>query len=247
MFRVQLPPFDGPLDLLLFFIQRDEVDIHDIPIGRLADEFLAVVRAAETVDLDEAAEFVHVAALLIQIKTRMLLPRPPAAEGEEPEDPRRELVERLLEYVRVKESAASLADFQVARAERFTRGAASSERERFAPEAHEVPVRATLFDLAAAYRRALERAAPAPEPTHAVGREAYALDAQRAFVLAALAAGGQSFLSLVDGRSRAFVITTFLAVLDLAQAGRVRLVFGVEPEAFGLEPATLQPAAPVPA
>ena len=88
MHRVHLSEFEGPLDLLLFFIRRDEVDIYDIPIARIADEYLEAVRFVHHLDLDDAAEFVYTAALLIQIKARMLLPRPPAADGEEPEDPR---------------------------------------------------------------------------------------------------------------------------------------------------------------
>ncbi len=235
MYRVQLDRFEGPLDLLLFFIRRDELDIYDIPIAQLADDFLDAVRAMEHVDLDAAAEFIHTAAMLIQIKARMLLPRPELDEAGEPIDPRRELVERLVEYVRYKEAAAEIEGRWEARRRLATRGAAA------APETtvDVPPVRAGLFDLLSAFAVALRRAGDAAdEPVHDVSRESYALDEQRAWLLGALdgaGARGASFARLVDGRSRAFVIVTFLAVLDLLQSGRVRLVLGATPEDFGLE------------
>lgn len=238
MYRVQLDQFEGPLDLLLFFIRRDELDIHDIPVARIADEYLEAVRVLEHVDLDAAADFIYTAALLIQIKARMLLPRPELDEDGEPVDPRQELVDRLLEYVRYKEAAGHLAGRFEARQRLHTRGAAADERERLAPPT-EVTYRATVFDLVKAFGAALGRSAgPAEEARHAVAREAYALDVQREWVLGEVARrGGASFLALVADRSRPFVITTFLAVLDLAQRQSVRIVFGSSPEDFGVEPA----------
>ena len=109
MYRIRLQEFEGPLDLLLFFIQRDELDIYDIPIAQITDEFLGYVRLIEEIDLDGVADFIYMAALLIHIKARMLLPRPDLDEEGEPIDPRQELVERLLEYVRYKEAAEELA------------------------------------------------------------------------------------------------------------------------------------------
>lgn len=245
MYRVHLDRFEGPLDLLLFFIRRDELDIHDIPIARLADDFLDAVRAMELaagyggIDLDAAAEFVYTAALLIQIKTRMLLPRPETGDDGEPVDPRRELVERLVEYMRYKEAAGHLEGRWEARQQHATRGAAS------APEAEvaEPTVRAGLFDLLVALAAALRRSAESgAAPVHDVASETYALDQQRDWVLGTLG-GGAAFATLVAGRSRAFVIVTFLAVLDLIQTGALRLVLGATPDAFGLEPAPTAAAA----
>ena len=234
MHRVQLDPFEGPLDLLLFFIRRDEVDIYDIPIGRIADEYLDTVRTLQDLDLDAAADFVYTAALLIQIKARMLLPRPELDADGEPIDPRTELVERLLEYVRYKEAAQHLDGRFEARLRHAPRGAAHDERDRLAPPV-EVTVRATVFDLVRALSRAVARARPEPEPVHAVRTERYAVDVQAAWLVGRLSEAPASFAALVARRSRAFVIATFLAVLDLAQRQRVRLVFGDGPEDFGLE------------
>lgn len=238
MYRVQLEHFEGPLDLLLFFIRRDELDIYDIPIARIADEYLDAVRTLEQVDLDAAAEFIFTAAVLIQIKAKMLLPRPELDDDGEPVDPRRELVERLVEYVRFKEVAGQLEGRFEARQRLFPRGQAADERERLAEPA-EVTYRASLFDLMSALDGALRRAgrSEADEVRHAVARETYALDEQRAWVLAQVSEQGASFVALVGGRSKPFVIVTFLAVLDLAQRQAVQILFGLDPEDFAVEPA----------
>ena len=238
MYRVRLDQFEGPLDLLLFFVRRDELDVHDIPIARIADEYLEAVRAIEQVDLDAAADFVYTAALLIQIKARMLLPRPDLDDDGEPIDPRQELVDRLIEYVRYKEAAGHLEGRFDARRRLYTRGEASAEHDRLAPPP-EVAVRASVFDLIKALGTALDRAAAQAEPErHAIEAETYAVDVQRTWILERVAAGrgGASFQALVARRSKAFVIATFLAVLDLAQRQAVRLVFGLHPEDFALEP-----------
>jgi len=236
MHRVQLDQFEGPLDLLLFFIRRDELDVHDIPVARIADEYLEAIRVLEHVDLDAAADFIYTAALLIQIKARMLLPRPDLDDDGEPIDPRQELVERLLEYVRYKEAAGAMAGRFEARQRLWTRGQASDERERLAPPP-EVAYRATVFDLVSALGAAIERAAEAEAVyAHDIARESFALDVQRAWLLGRIADGGASFLTLVAKRSKPFVIVTFLAVLDLAQRRAIRLVFGLEPTDFAVEP-----------
>ena len=234
MYRVSLDQFEGPLDLLLFFVRRDELDVHDIPVARIADEYLEAVRTLGALDLDAAADFIYTAALLIQIKARMLLPRQEVGDDGEPVDPRRELVERLLEYVQAKEAATVLAGRFEARQRHYARGQASDERERYAEPA-ETTFRATLFDLVSALGSALARSGSAVPDRHTVEREAYALDVQRAYVLSRLGRGASSFAALVAGQTRAFVITTFLAVLDLAQRQAVRVVFGLRPEDFGLE------------
>ena len=236
MHRVQLEQFEGPLDLLLFFIRRDEIDVHDIPIARIADEYLAAVRVLEHIDLDAAADFIYTAALLIQIKARMLMPRPELDDEGEPIDPRRELVERLIEYVRYKEAAGMLDGRFEARQRLFTRGDAADERARLGAPV-EVSYRATVFDLVKALGGAIDRATTATETVrHDVARETFALDVQRAWLLGRVNRGGASFRTLVARRSKAFVIVTFLALLDLAQRQAVHVVFGLDAEDFAVEP-----------
>ena len=101
-FTIQLPQFKGPFDLLLFFIERDELDIYDIPIAKITDEFLEYIRAMEALNIDLASEFILVAATLMRIKAKMLIPRQILDEEGNEIDPRDELVQRLLEYKRYK-------------------------------------------------------------------------------------------------------------------------------------------------
>lgn len=223
MYRVHLADFEGPLDLLLFFIRRDELDIYDIPIARIADEYLAYVRVLESVDLDNVGEFLYLAALLVSIKAKMLLPKPELDEEGEPIDPRRELMERLLEYVRYKEAAEQLGAREEERLRHFGR-LATPEREAFGAQREQI-ASSTLFDLVGALRRILTEV-PDAEPTHDVEVEAYSVEAQRAFLARALGEPGSAargFGELVSGRTKPFVIATFLAALELARLGRVTL------------------------
>jgi len=230
MYRVELEQFEGPMDLLLFFIKRDEIDIYDIPIARIADEYLAYVRVMEEIDLDGVGDFIYMAALLINIKARMLLPSQEAdAEGEDV-DPRRELVERLLEYVRFKEAADQLSTRREHRREHFVRGDASEDRERV-EEAHEVEVDASVYELIEALGRVLEADDDEDhEPVHEVEPVEHTVEEQQRYVLRRLDRESRvSFQDLVHRRSRGFVIATFLALLELARQQYLR--FHVESKA----------------
>ena len=219
MYRIHIEDFEGPLDLLLYFIRRDELDVFDIPIARIADEYLAYVRVLERIDLDSVGDFLYMAAVLINIKARMLLPQQDVDEEGEPIDPRRELVERLLEYMRYKEASGHLEGLYEDRSARFTRGHASSERKEWEARA-DVSYDATVFDLISALRRILTEAPE--EPTHEVEREEYSIEEQQAFIMEVLAKMDKlSFASTMKGRSKAFIITTFLGILELARQQRV--------------------------
>ena len=222
MYRVRLEDFEGPLDLLLFFIKRDELDIYDIPIAKIADEFLSYVRLMEEVDLDGVGDFIFMAALLINIKVRMLLPRPELDEEGEPIDPRRELVERLLEYIRFKEAAAELNEFHEQRGQHFVRGAASEQQSLFEEAMPETLVNTSLFDLISALRRVLIEASE--EPVHEIEHREYSVTEQRGYVLDQLAARGKrTFVELARRKPKSFIIATFLAILEMAREGSVVL------------------------
>lgn len=237
VYHIHLDQFEGPLDLLLFFIQRDELDVYDIPIARIADEFLAWVRVIEQLDLDGAGDFLYMAAVLMGIKARMLLPRQVAEEEGEPIDPRQELVERLLEYMRFKEAAQHLATRHERRAEQFTRASLPEDGQ----EEPEVVVQTSLFDLIGALRRILT-AAPEPAP-HVLEQETYAVEAQRAFLMAHLTPGERlSFVELARARPRGWVIATFLAVLELSRQGLLILRTAATPDDFFLERGAQAPA-----
>ncbi len=232
MYRVQLQNFEGPLDLLLFFIRRDELDIHDIPVARITDEYLAYVRVLEEVDLDGVADFIYMAAILIGIKAKMLLPRPELDDEGEPVDPRAELVRRLLEYMRYKEAAGHLERRFEQRAEQFVRGAASDVRAELS-DTVETSYRVSVFDLITVLKRVLAEA-PAEAYVHPVQRYDYTVEEQQAFVLRRVRDGRTSFVALVARHPKPFIITTFLAILELVQRREIRIVDGVTSEDFWL-------------
>ncbi|MBP7436470.1 MAG: segregation/condensation protein A, partial [Bacteroidia bacterium] len=122
VFEVHLPQFDGPFDLLLFFIERDEVDIHNIPISKITNDFLEYIRQMNELNIELASEFILVAATLMRIKAKMLLPRPELDEQGNEIDPRKDLVERLLQYKQFKESCEDLRVLEDDRSMKAARG-----------------------------------------------------------------------------------------------------------------------------
>lgn len=223
------------MDLLLFFIKRDEIDIYDIPIAQIADEYLKYVRVLKEVDLDGVGDFIYMAALLINIKARMLLPSENTDEEGEAVDPRRELVERLLEYVRFKEASEQLEYRQSQRQDHFTRGAASSEREGI-EDNHEVEVEGTVYDLVQALGQMLREVEEEDDPVHEVEPLQHSIESQQAYVIERVASGEPvSFRSLIRRRSKGFIIATFLAVLELARQREVLITLNEDKDDFMLE------------
>jgi segregation and condensation protein A len=151
--------YEGPLDLLLDLIRKQDIDIYDIPIARITAQFLSYVENLKQTDVDAAGEFIYTAALLIHIKSRMLLPRSPAEAGEaESEDPRRELVERLLEHERFKNAAQMLKQKQQIEEATWTRPAF----REFQDEGDEREIAADTVDLVRVFREVLERVKQRP-------------------------------------------------------------------------------------
>lgn len=221
--RVHLPIFDGPLDLLLHLVKINEVEITDIPVARVCAQFHEYLMLMEELNLDIAGEYIYEAAMLIHLKSKLLLPRHDGDEGEPAEDPRRELVSRLLEYQRIKEAAQSLAEVDRMRLGIWTR---SPGEIAPAPEDQELDLgEVSLFDLLGAFRQALlryEREHPAALVLHG---EVYTVRQQLDRLLAVLDAG-RPFELLDDLRSlscRAEAVAAFLAVLELARMSLVRL------------------------
>jgi segregation and condensation protein A len=156
-YRVRLTEFEGPLDLLLFFIKRDELDIQNIPISRITQEFLEYLHLMASLDLEVAGDFIVMAAELMQIKVRMLLPK--AAEGEEEEDPRADLVRRLLEYKRFKEASGLLSTLEDESRKLHYRQAFGMDPKQVTLEDQEESLRSiTMFNLISAFKRVLDNA-----------------------------------------------------------------------------------------
>ena len=150
---VKLARFEGPLDLLLHLIKRDEIDIYDIPIAHITQQYLAYIELMRALDLEVAGEFLVMAATLMRIKAKMLLPLPAVGEEEEEGDPREELVQRLIEYRQFKEAAETLKSSEGERRLLFERGMVPGE-----DEAGPLPLApATLFDLLDALNRVMSR------------------------------------------------------------------------------------------
>lgn len=151
--------YDGPLDLLLDLIRKQDIDIYDIPIAKITAQFLAYVEHLKETDVDVAGDFIYTAALLIHIKSRMLLPRSPAETAEEAEDPRRELVERLLEHERFKNAAQMLYERQQVEAATWTNPAIKEFRNA---EGTEPEIAADTMDLVRVFQQILDRARSRP-------------------------------------------------------------------------------------
>jgi segregation and condensation protein A len=220
--RVSLPVFEGPLDLLLELIRVNQVAITDIPVALICDQFHEYLGLMEELDLDIAGEYVYEAALLIQIKSRMLLPRTELAADED--DPREELVRRLLEYERLKQVAHTLAETDSVRRAMWARDAGPGDLLGGAePEIDLEEV--SLYDLLVVFRDALARhRREHPEPLLYRG-ESYPVRAQIERLLARAQAGHS--LDLLDDllalSCRAEAIAAFLAVLELARLQLLRL------------------------
>jgi segregation and condensation protein A len=224
--KVHLPIFDGPLDLLLHLIKVNQVEITDIPVALICDQFHEYLSLMEKLDLDVAGEYIYEAAQLIQLKSKMLLPRPAmGADGESLEDdPRQELVQRLLEYRRLKEAAQALAEVDRVRQGIWTRQAKAWKP--LLEEGDEIDLgEVSLFDLMGAFRQVLVRYdREHPEPM-VVGTESYPVRGQFERLLRTLDAG-HPFDLIADLRARSCrgeAISAFLAVLELARLNLVRL------------------------
>lgn len=225
--RVDLPVFEGPLDLLLHLVRVHEVEIADIPVATVCDQFHEYLGLMEELNLDIAAEYIYEAALLIHLKSRLLLPRRTQEDGQIEEDPREELVHRLLEYQRLKEAAQSLAEVDSVRSGIWTRDAG---RPDLPPEEdgddQELDLgEVSLFDLLSALQSVLVRYEREHPPPFRLSRESFSVRHQLQRLLGRLS-GSRPYDLLDDLRAlscRAEAIAAFLAVLEMARLNLVRL------------------------
>lgn len=222
--KVQLDIFEGPLDLLLHLIKKNEVSITDIPLATITEQYLATLELMQTLNLDVAGEFLVMAATLVHIKSRMLLP----ADEEEPdeedgEDPRSELVRRLLEYQRYKDAAAELEQREVLTRDVFVRAAPPTE-EAGPREFREISV----FELLGALKRVIDRLPQ--DIVHEVTLEKITVRQKMTMLLDHLRNHGKLFFDslFTEVKSRLEVIVTFLAMLELVKVRAIR-VFQDEP------------------
>ncbi len=223
-YQVKLEHFEGPLDLLLFLIKEHEVDIYDIPISLVTQQYLQYLELLKLLDLEVGGEYLLMAATLLRIKSKMLLPRRPEEDEEEGEDPREELVRRLLEYRQFKEAAGVLNEHRDRNADIFYHPPAARLDEdldgvetldnRFAGQLN-------LWDLLQAFKLALDRTKDDFERT--VQRETTSIEDRMADILGNLKRHKNLFFHALfkEDLSRSFLIVTFLALLELIRQNRV--------------------------
>ncbi len=229
MYKIKLQNFEGPLDLLLFLIRKNEVDIYDIPIALITRQYLETIELLQQLDLDIAGEFIVMAATLMRIKSQMLIPRPVTEEDEEPIDPRQELVNRLLEYRKYKEIAYTLGE-----KESYFRTLQPKAPQEFnfpdLPAEQMSSGTVTLFDLLYAFNQALQRFRERPEQ-HIVVEEVSVED-QIQYIRTFLQAQEKTtFRELVRPlASKMRLLATFLALLEMI---KLQEIIVKQPKAFG--------------
>ncbi|MEL6866260.1 MAG: segregation/condensation protein A [Bacteroidota bacterium] len=240
-YTIKLPQFEGPFDLLLFFIERDELDIHDIPIAKITDDFLAYVRHMESLNIDLASEFILVAATLMRIKAKMLIPRKPLDEEGNEIDPREELVLRLLEYKRYKSVLEEMRSREEDRSFRNKRGHTSQELRKIAEKALvDVELESiTLFKLMKTFQRVMQRLEDGKKkkPVHRVYTYTHTIQGQQIFLLSRVKPGKRVAFDDLFGtcENRIHAIVTFLALLELLNLQRLHCVSGIGINNFWVE------------
>lgn len=230
MYKIKLPIFEGPFDLLLYLIRKNELDIYDIPIAEITHQFLEYLKLIELLDLEVAGEFIEMVATLMLIKARMLLPHPEDMSEEDLEDPRRELVLQLLEYKRFKEAAENLHGFQEDQRKLFPRYTEQIRKEYEKPEGEDdFEIDATLVDLLSAFKRALDNM---PKITvHQVKVLKITIEDQAKFLINQIGTKKHILFSELQKSipDKITLIVTFMAILDLI---RIRFLSAKQGNAF---------------
>lgn len=223
--KITLAQYEGPLDLLLDLIRKQKLDIYDIPVAEVTAQYLEFIHLLEEMNVDTVAEFLPMAAQLIYIKSRMLLPPDPDAEEEE--DPRAELVHRLLEYEKFRNAAQMLHQRELVEKAAWTRpGSLELEAEDLEPQ-----VTATLYDMLNVFRDVLSRLEE--RPSMGIDREEFSVEQMARFVMQRLeaASGRLRFTELMESfRTRGAVVAAFLALLELTRLNTIRIG---QKDAFG--------------
>lgn len=229
-YQIKLPVFEGPFDLLLYLIKKHEVDVYDIPVAQITRQYLEYIELMQLLDLDVAGEFIEMVATLMLIKVRMLLPAPPTEDGEEPEDPRAELVAQLLEYQQFKEASQELAYYEASSRQLFPRPVPKSVIKQAQHSDEELVGEVSLFDLLTALKNALDNMPKITE--HHVTVIKVTIEGQVQFLFEEIADKPYVlFRDLIRKlKSKMEVIVTFMALLDLI---RLQFLTAKQSQAFG--------------
>lgn len=230
-FEVKLPLFEGPFDLLLFFIERDELDIYDIPIAKITNDFLDYVHHMETLNIEVASEFILVAATLMRIKSKMLLPRPQLDEQGNEIDPREELVKHLLEYKKYKSVLDTFHKMEETELMKEKRGNLMKELKSLAESTNvEAELQdVTIFKLMTVFEKVMKRfEAEKNKPVHQVIQYPYTVEGQKKYLVDELGKKPRlSFTELLEVfPTRIGLIFNFLAILEMLALQQITIQVG---------------------
>ena len=231
-FEIKLPQFEGPFDLLLFFIERDEIDIHNIPISDITKDFLTYIHQMTELNIELASEFILVAATLMRIKAKMLLPRPEMDEQGNEIDPRKDLVERLLLYKQYKESCEDMRVQEDDRSMKAQRGNIQKELATIALEnsASEELMNLTLYQLLNSFNKVLNRFETEKQKVfHKIVQYPYTIPEQKQRIRDTLKGMEKvAFNDLIFAcDNKVHAIFTFLGVLELLQEQLIKITLGI--------------------
>ncbi|MDC3013258.1 segregation/condensation protein A [Candidatus Marinimicrobia bacterium] len=220
MFNIKIENFEGPLDLLLYFIKRDKIDIYDIPITQITNEYISVIDEAKKLDVSIAGEFLFMASMLLRIKTQMLLPRQINDESLDIEDPRIDLVAQLLEYKKYKSIANKLKNLHFENKDSFFRNSSKVVYDQ-SPNASDFLNEVTLYDISKIFKDAVNNAPT--QDSFEIYRETISLKDQQDFILQQF--NNDKILSLKNLvkklETKLEIIVTFLALLEMIKRSEI--------------------------
>ncbi len=239
-YNIKIETFEGPFDLLLFFIERDEIEIQNIPIFKITTEFLAYIKALEELNIELASEFILFASTLIRIKAKMLLPRKEMDEQGNEIDPRKELIDKILEYKRFKEAAEEIKLMEADRMLQFKRGNVVSELVQIGEtmsEGTEMQT-VTIFKLFQSYEKVIKRMnSRLANPQHVVVKYNYTMEGQREFIIDWTKREKKIAFERIfqSCETRIHAIFNFLSLLELVQQNYLSILIGEGRNNFILE------------
>jgi segregation and condensation protein A len=231
-FEIKLPQFEGPFDLLLFFIERDELEIHDIPIARIADDFLNYIHQMVSLNIELASEFIFVAATLMRIKAKMLLPRYDAEDGESEIDHKEELIRKLIEYKKFKDLCEEIRPYEDERLKQEKRGNIQydvEQAERVATPGEELS-EVSLYKLMMVYSRLMRNYQNrAEEVTHTVIQYPYTIEKQKKAIDDLLRINKMMDFKAIakESENKVHFVYNFLAVLEMLQQELIDIQIGL--------------------
>ena len=239
-YQIKLPQFEGPFDLLLFFIERDELDIYNIPITKITNEFLDFIHKSESLNIDLGSEFILFISTLMRIKAKMLLPRKELDQQGNEIDPRQELIDKILEYKRFKQAALEMQQMEAMRMMMVKRGNLVQELSKIGEDAGEGTELQTvsLFKLMKAFERVAQRLHESRnKPVHTVVQYNYTMEGTREFMLAMLKKEQtipfEKIFEVCEDRLHAIFL--FLNILELSQGNYLTILMGEGRNNFILE------------